>query len=739
MSKGLIIVESPAKANTISKFLHHKYEVKASMGHIRDLPQKDFGVDVKKDFEPKYVVDLKKKKIIEDLRAAVSKSDAVFLASDHDREGEAIAWHLEEVLKKEIGDKPVNRIVFNEITSKAINAAIEHPGKIDMDKVDAQQARRVLDRIVGYQVSPLLWRVITKDLSAGRVQSVALRLICEREEEVRNFIPKEFWKIETNFHKGELPAFKASLDKWQGKKAELANQQQTEAIIKAIDGKEANLTDRSDTVRSIEPPPPFITSTLQQDASRILNLQAAKTMSIAQELYEGVDLGGERTGLITYMRTDSLRIAEEANLACRNLVEERFGKDWTHKHIRTYKNKNNAQDAHEAIRPTDPFKTPEVVSQYLNKDQLRLYILIWQRFIATQVRPLRLMHTEVNVGIAEAIFQATGNQVQDEGFLKAWPYYNVPEGEKIAPEYQKTDILLYEPFLQSQHFTTPPPRYTEASLIKELEAKGIGRPSTYAAILTTIRSRKYVSMDKKSFVPTDLGIQVNHFLVERFDPIFNVKFTAEMETKLDEVEYGKVVWHKLIAQYYEQLQKLIALVDVKQERKDLQEETDLECEVCHQGKMIIKWGKKKQYLACSRYPDCKNMQNFAKDSDGKIAIVVPEQLEEKCPKCGSGLLLRKGKFGDFIACSDYPKCKYSRSIGIGVSCPECGKGDVVIRSSKKGRPFYSCSCYPDCKWLSNDKPLAIPCPECGNPFLYEKYHKDKEIYKLCPNCKKEFA
>lgn len=738
MPKGLIIVESPAKANTISKFLDHKFDVKASMGHIRDLPSKEMGIEIEKDFQPKYVTDPKKKKVIDALKESAAKADSVYLASDHDREGEAIAWHLQQVLKKEIGDKPVHRIVFNEITRKAIQESISHPGAVDMQKVDAQQARRILDRFVGYMISPLLWRIISKDLSAGRVQSVALRLICEREAEITGFVPKEYWKVETSFHKGKLSPFKGVLDSWKGKKAEIDKEETASKIIKSIDGKDAILLERKDSTRSVEPYPAFITSTLQQDASRLLNLPASKTMQIAQELYEGVDLGGERTGLITYMRTDSLRIAEEANYACRNLIEERFGKDFVHKTIRHYKNKNNAQDAHEAIRPTDPFKTPESIAQYLSKDQLKLYTLIWQRFIATQMKPLKLNQTEVKVGIGDAVFTSSGNEVADEGFMKAWTYYSFPTGEKIAAAYQPEDKLVYEPFLPTQHFTTPPSRYTEASLIKELEARGIGRPSTYAAIITTIRTRKYVGMEKKSFLPTELGIQVNRFLVDRFDSIFNVKFTAEMETELDEVEYGKMIWHKLVKQYYDQLSKLIGKVDVKQEKIDLQEITELVCDKCGEGRMVIKWANKKQYLVCNRYPDCKNRKSFSRDKDGNIVIEVPTELDENCPQCGSPLLLRKGRFGEFIACSTYPKCKYSRSISLGVTCPECGKGEVVKRSSKKGKPFYSCSTYPECKWISNDKPVPVACTECGNPFLYEKYSKAKGEFKLCPKCKKEF-
>ncbi|MFB3845099.1 MAG: type I DNA topoisomerase [Candidatus Cloacimonadaceae bacterium] len=738
MAKGLIIVESPAKASTISKFLDNKYDVKASMGHIRDLPKKEMGINIQQNFAPKYLIDPKKKKIIEELRTAAGKADAVFLASDHDREGEAIAWHLQQVLAKDIEGKPVHRIVFNEITRNAIREAMSHPGSIDMKKVDAQQARRILDRFVGYLISPLLWKIISKELSAGRVQSVALRLICEREAEITDFVPKEYWKVETNFYRDKLPPFKAVLETWQDKKAELANKEQADAIINAVKDKPASLLQRKDSSRVVEPYSAFITSTMQQDASRFLNLSASKTMLIAQELYEGVDLAGERTGLITYMRTDSLRIAEEANQAVRKLIADRFGTDFVHKTVRIYKNKNNAQDAHEAIRPTDPFKTPESVAPYLNKDQLKLYTLIWQRFVATQMRPLKLKTTEVKVSVGEAIFSASGNEVTDEGFMKAWQYYNLPAGEKIAPDYHENDALEYDPFQGSQHFTTPPSRYTEASLIKELEAKGIGRPSTYATIISTLHNRKYVTMEKKCFLPSDLGIQVNHFLVERFDSIFNVKFTAEMETGLDAVEYGKMEWQKLVAEYYDKLVKLINQVDIKREKKDLQEETDIICDVCHQGKMVIKWANRKQYLACSRFPECKNMKSFTRDKDGKIKIEEPKTLDEKCPQCGSPLILRKGRYGEFIACSNYPKCKYSRSVSLGVKCPQCGKGDVVKRNSKKGKPFYSCSTYPECKWISNDKPVPIACPECGNPYLFEKHSRQDGDYKFCPNCKQKF-
>ncbi|MBW6514700.1 MAG: type I DNA topoisomerase [Candidatus Syntrophosphaera sp.] len=735
MPKGLIIVESPAKANTISKFLHNQFAVKASMGHIRDLPKHALGVDIEHNFLPVYETDKAKAKVIGELRAAAKEADSVYMASDHDREGEAIAWHLTKVLEKELVGKKVYRIVFNEITSSAINKSVENPGEVDMAKVDSQQARRVLDRIVGYSVSPLLWKVIAKDLSAGRVQSVALRLICEREKEVTDFVPREFWKLEANFWKGELPPFKASLDKWQGEKIEIPDEAKALEIIGEIGSAAAILKEVKRGPRKIEPQPPFITSTLQQEASKILGLPTEKTMKIAQELYEGIDLKGERTGLITYMRTDSLRVAKEALENCQALVKDRFGKELLHSSTRVYKNKSSAQDAHEAIRPTDAFHTPESIAASLSKDQLKLYTLIWQRFVATQMKPVTLEHTSVQVSLGKARFSASGNRILDEGFMKAYPHVMIIPGEQVHPDYAKEDGLEHDALEKSQHFTTPPPRYTEASLIKELEAKGIGRPSTYSSIISTIRKRAYVGMEKKSFYPTDLGTDVNRFLVDKFDSIFNVRFTAQMEDKLDEVELGKAIWHELVRDYYDELTKLIKEVDVKAEKKAFVQETELVCDVCHEGKMLIKRSRSGEFLSCSRFPACKNSKSFTRDKDGKIVISVPKALEEKCPQCGSPLMERTGKFGEFIACSNYPKCKYSRPKTTGIACPECGTGEIVQRRNKKGSVFYSCTRYPDCKWISNDKPVPIPCPECGNPYLVEKSSKARGNFKQCPKCK----
>ncbi|MCB5270190.1 MAG: type I DNA topoisomerase [Candidatus Cloacimonadaceae bacterium] len=735
MAKGLIIVESPAKAHTITKFLKNQYIVKASMGHIRDLPAHDMGVNVSKQFEPNYIIDKKKSKIISELKEAAKSADAIYLASDHDREGEAIAWHLTKVLDKEIKGKPTYRILFNEITSKAINAAIQNPGEIDISKVDAQQARRVLDRVVGYSISPLLWKVIAKDLSAGRVQSVALRLICEREAQILAFEPKEYWKIEADFWKEGLNPFKASLEKYEGKKLEPANEGQCQKLIDELKNQSATLASIKRNTRVVEAPAPFITSTLQQEASKILSFQAQRTMSIAQQLYEGVDVGGESSGLITYMRTDSTRISNDAISACKNLIKERYGEEYINPTTRMYKNKQSAQDAHEAIRPTDPMRTPESLSAHLSKEQLKLYTLIWQRFIATQMKGVKVLASTAKIQIGNAEFAASGNQISDEGFLKCYPHVNIPLGEKIHPDYHNNDALEHDELIGSQHFTVPPSRFTEASLIKELEAKGIGRPSTYAAILGTIRNRKYVVLEKKSFVPTSLGNDVNHFLVEKFNNLFNVKFTASMEDKLDEVEYGKVIWHQLVQDYYDEMQSLIKKVDVKKEKNALIEETDIVCDLCKIGNMIVKRSRSGEFLSCNRYPECKNSKSFKRTSDGKIEIVVPTTLEENCPTCGNPLVERTGKYGAFIACSTYPKCKYSRPKSTGIKCPECGKGEVTARRSKKGSPFYACTRYPDCKWISNDKPVITECPNCGNSYLVEKYSKDKGHFLQCPKCK----
>ncbi|MDP8204640.1 MAG: type I DNA topoisomerase [Candidatus Tenebribacter mawsonii] len=734
MGKNLIIVESPAKAKTIGKFLQNKFIIKASNGHIRDLPKKNFGVDPSDDFKAKYVVDPTKKKIIKDLKLAAKDADSIYLASDHDREGEAIAWHLAEVLKKEIKDKKVHRIIFNEITKGAIIKAIENPGEIDQKKVDSQQARRILDRIVGYNVSPVLWKIVTKNLSAGRVQSVALRIICEREEEISKFEPVESWNVYAILYKDKLPEFKATLKKWKDKKPNFKTEIEANVLLDAIRTDEYVIKSIKKSVRTINPGPPYITSTLQQDAARILNFSAKKTMMVAQQLYEGIELSQDSVGLITYMRTDSLRVSQEAIDNSRKLISERYGEKSLNPKPRYFKNKTSAQDAHEAIRTTNCSNTPESIKPYLTKDQINLYTMIWQKFIATQMLPVKMNNKELTIKIGDATFVASGSSIEDKGFLVAFPHTKVILGEKIDNAYAKDDILRSKETSSKQSFTKPPSRYTEALLIKELESKGIGRPSTYAAITNTIRLRNYVLLKAKRFHPTELGLTVNKLLVSHFHEFFNVEFTAAMEDSLDKVMYGEVEWHSLLKQYYESLNALISEVDFKKAKQSAVEETDIKCEKCG-SMMVLKWGRNGQFLACSNFPECKNIKNFTRNDEGLIEILKPKILDKKCPKCDSDLILKEGKFGKFIACSNYPKCKHTEPFTIGIKCPDCEDGQITEKKNSKGRFFYSCSNYPECKFITNNKPVALSCPECGNHYLEEKKTKDKGDFKECPKCK----
>jgi len=741
MAKGLIIVESPAKASTISKFLQNRFDIKASMGHIRDLPVKELGVDVDSQFKAKYVIDSKKKKLVEELRKAAKEADAVYLASDPDREGEAIAWHLAAILAKETKGKPVKRVVFNEITKNAVQQAMEHPGEIDQNKVEAQQARRILDRLVGYKVSPLLWKIITKDLSAGRVQSVALRLICERDNEISLFVPVEYWSVEADFYKGALKPFHSVLEKWQGKKVDMIDQTAAEKIEGALHDKEIVLKKLTKAQRKIEPQPAFITSTLQQEASRILNMAAQKTMKVAQELYEGVAVQGESTGLISYMRTDSLRISEEANQHCRELIKERFGTESLQNNIRVFANKNKAQDAHEAIRPTDPFRSPEMVAPYLSKEQLQLYTLIWQRFIATQMKPAQLSSVTLKIEVGEGLFSSTGSTLDKKGFLEVYPHVSVSLGEEIDERYQESDELsVLEKYLTKQHFTKPPARFSEASLIKELEALGIGRPSTYATIIQTIRDRNYVELIKKQFFSTDLGKAVNKFLVKSFDEIFNITFTAEMENRLDEIEYGQVMWQQLLDEYYKHLTLLLDNVgqNIKEIKKEFVEDSGIKCDKCEDGKMMIRWGQNGQFLSCSNYPKCLSIMNFKRGEDGKIEVQQKPQIEEKCPECGGDLQMKRSRFGEFIGCSNYPKCKFTKSIGPEITCPKCHTGRIVEKRGKSKRKFYACTGYPACDFISNYPIVNQKCPDCGNEYLEERVDKNYDKALKCPKCNKEF-
>lgn len=737
MSKNLIIVESPAKARTISKFLDNKFDILASMGHIRDLPKTTLGIDVDNQYEAKYVSDRTKTKIIKELRDKAKTAPEIYLASDHDREGEAIAWHLAELLKKEIKDKPVHRITFNEITKKSIKESILNPGSVDMNKVNAQQTRRILDRIVGYKVSPLLWKVISKGLSAGRVQSVALRIVCEKEEEIKAFIPEEYWKIYANFWRDTLKEFKGELNKFEGKRAKVSNKEEADNILAHLKSNQTVLREIKKSKRKVQPPTPYITSTLQQDASRVSGFSPKRTMKIAQELYEGISIAGEQSGLITYMRTDSLRISADANDACRALIKERFGADKVHPKTRYFKNKNKAQDAHEAIRPTDVSKTPENVQSYLTPEQFRVYSLIWGRFVATQMIPMEIENVNVFVDVGKAEFVTKGSTILDEGYSLAYPYVSRSLGELIDPAYKEQDELLHKDVTSEQKFTQPPARYTESSLIKELEAKEIGRPSTYASIISTITDRNYVSLIERHLHPTDLGIKVNSFLTDKFESTFNVLFTADMEKRLDSIEDGSIEPVTILDTYYKELIKMIEQVDLTKEKENYLEHTEIKCDKCEDGHFVVRNGRQGEFLGCSNYPKCKGLKNFKRGEDGKISIVKEEVLEEKCPECGSDLVIKGGRYGKFIACTTYPKCKFTKAIDLGIKCPDCETGMITEKRTKKGRIFYSCTTYPDCKYSTWNKPVAVKCPECEHHYMEERTTKDKGKHLKCPKCGQE--
>ncbi len=792
MGKSLVIVESPSKAKTINKYLGKNYKVVASVGHVRDLPKKELGVDVEKGFEPKYVTIRGKGKVLSEIRSEAKKADAVYLAPDFDREGEAIAWHIAHV----IGDKTkeVYRVVFNEITKKAIAQAFEKPGRIDQHRVNAQQARRILDRIVGYKLSPLLWDKVRRGLSAGRVQSVAVRLVCEREDEIQAFKPEEYWSITAELEGETPPPFEAKLHQIKGKKAEIKNQEQADKILNTIKGKKFRISKIVKKQKKRNPVAPYTTSKLQMDASRKLGFSARKTMMMAQKLYEGLPIGDEgNVGLITYMRTDSTRVADDAIKEVRGLIKDRYGKDYLPDKPRHYAKGKKAQDAHEAIRPTSSLRDPDSVKAYLEKDPFRLYQMIWNRFVASQMNPAILDTISVDIDVADYIFRATGSTIRFKGFMTLYIMETEDgeaplEGEKILPPMEEKDLLTLKKIDPKQHFTQPPPRYSEASLVKDLEEKGIGRPSTYAAILSTIQDRKYVEMLEKRFHPTPLGVLVNSLLVESFPDILNVQFTANMEGELDRVEEGEVDWKGTLKSFYDKfiddLEKAkVTMRDVKKEVED----TDIICEKCGK-KMVIKWGYNGEFIACSAFPECRNTKDFLRDEKGTIRIMEVEKTDDRCPKCeaemvvkkgrygkflactkypdckttrrvvedengkikaaaeektdevcekcGSEMLVRHGRYGKFLGCSGYPKCKNIKPISIGVDCPEEACDGFVVKKMFKKRIFYGCSNYPKCRFNSKQRPINESCPSCTSPFLTECFRKeDDEFHKYigCPN------
>ncbi len=741
--KSLLIVESPTKVKTLSKFLGKNFTIKASVGHIKDLPKKELGVDIENDLSPTYVVIEGKEKVLKDLKKAAKSVEKIYLGPDPDREGEAIAWHIAEELNGD-SDK-LFRVEFNEITEKAVTEAISHPRKIDMNLVDAQQARRILDRLVGYKLSPLLWRKVRRGLSAGRVQSVALRLVVDREKDIRAFTPREYWSITASLEGKEPPPFDAKLFRINDEKENIENGEQTEAILHNLDGRRYIIKKIEKKKRRRSPAPPFITSTLQQEASRKLRFTAKKTMMIAQQLYEGIELGGEgAAGLITYMRTDSVKVASEAQQEARALIRGEFGKEYIPPKPPVYKSKKSAQEAHEAIRPTSVIRTPNSIKNYLTRDQHNLYNLIWNRFIASQMHTALLEQTSIDIaaepeaeGNGEAeryIFRTTGTIVKFPGFMKLYieSGVNGPDEEGLLPSVSEGDLLKLLGITPKQHFTQPPARYSEASLVRDLEAKGIGRPSTYATILSTIQDRKYTEKVDGRFKPTELGELVSDLLVERFSELMDYNFTANMENNLDKIEEGGLKWVEIVMNFYKPFDKDLAeaMENLGKVRpKDIP--TDQVCEKCEKP-MVIKWGRHGRFIACTGYPDCKNTMPLEnQDGDGSAQEPDAQVTGEKCEKCESPMVLKSGKFGRFLACSKYPDCKTTKPLSTGIKCPD-DSGEIVERRTKKGKVFYSCGNYPKCKFATWYKPVNKTCPDCGAHMLIERRTK-KGDYIACLN------
>jgi DNA topoisomerase I len=810
LAKGLVIVESPAKAKTIQKYLGKGYTVEASLGHVKDLPKSTLGVDTDNDFETEYIVIPGKEKVLARLKKLALSADHIYLAPDPDREGEAIAAHLAEELgdnrkgkkkkkkkgKDDEGGERIRRVTFNEITQRAVREAFEHPRDIDQHLVDAQQARRVLDRLVGYQVSPLLWDKVRRGLSAGRVQTVALRLIVEREREIKAFQKQEYWTIDAHLAGPKPPSFDARFVGKGEEKIEVTNGEDAEKIRAALETAAwvVRTVDRKERRRNATPP--FTTSKLQQDSSRKLRFSVKRTMMIAQRLYEGVELGEEGlVGLITYMRTDSVRVSNEALAEVREYIKSQFGAEYLPESPNTYKEKKAAQAAHEAIRPTSVLRHPDQIKQYLKEDEYKVYKLIWQRFVASQIMPAVFDQTTVDIdaksGADNFWFRVTGSVLKFDGFLKV--YEESKEGKDEEEEELKHKLPPLEPgqkltlkeLKPEQHFTEPPPRYNEASLVKELEERGIGRPSTYSAILSTIQERQYVQKLGGKFTPTEIGLVVTDLLVENFADIFDVAYTARLEEELDEIEEGKETWTNALADFYKKFEKDLKYASKHMENiKRMEKPTDEKCERC-KSPLVIKWGKHGsfyacssydkedpssctftkenpinlpdldsadiqettqeeycencgrvmvlkrgrfgQFMACTGYPDCKTTRRL---DQGKKVPDIP--LDELCPKCGRNMMIRHGRYGEFTACSGYPECKYVKQNFIGVKCPLCKEGDLVEKRARKGNTFYGCGNYPKCKFTSANRPLAEKCPSCGNDFLVEKTLKSGPVV-ACPN------
>ncbi|MGH9795830.1 MAG: type I DNA topoisomerase [Candidatus Acidiferrales bacterium] len=822
MARSLVIVESPAKAKTINKYLGRNYSVKASLGHVKDLPRKHLGIVLPGDgdgsgrkktksrngdevFDPTYEPIPGKTKVIAELKKAAQDAEAVYLATDPDREGEAISAHLAEVLAPRKADrKKIFRVLFNEITQKAIRAAFEKAGDINQNLVDAQQARRVLDRLVGYQISPLLWDKVRRGLSAGRVQTVALRLIVEREQEIRAFVPKEYWTIHALLEAGEPPIFEAKLIRHKGEEIEVADEATATRILNELERAEWSVASVTQREKRRNPTPPFTTSKLQQAGYNKLRFTAKRTMMLAQRLYEGVELGEEgAVGLITYMRTDSVRVSNDALAEVRDLIGKEYGAHYLPEKPNFYKSKKDAQEAHEAVRPTDVTRTPEQVRRYLDDDMYRLYRMIWQRFVASQMAPAVFDQTTIDIAAADYTFRASGSVLKFNGFLAAYEIDREElekedaddEGSRALPRVTEGEALrLAGPDATAQieaakgkavrgdqHFTEPPPRYTEATLVRDLEEKGIGRPSTYAAIISTIVEREYVTKDQGRFTPTLLGEKVTALLVKSFEDIFDVTFTARMEEELDEIEEGKLPWKRSVHEFYDRFEKDLDKAKDEMESYKAGIPTDIVCEKCGKGKLLERISRHGFFLGCERYPDCDFIRDLTSDLAGeevesettveycencgkemtikrgrygaflactgypeckttrrlvagtRKARQPDELLDENCPECGKQLVKKHGRFGEFIGCTGYPKCKYIRSKTLGIKCPKCGEGEFVERRAKKGRMrvFYGCSKYPECDFTTPHRPIDEKCPKCGAHFIVEKRAKNAPPIRAC--------
>ncbi|MEO5925174.1 MAG: type I DNA topoisomerase [Bryobacteraceae bacterium] len=796
MAKNLVIVESPAKAKTIGKYLGKDFVVKASLGHVKDLPKKDLSVDVDNEFKPVYEVIEGKKKLMGELRTAAKGADAIYLAADPDREGEAICYHLQEELQDKKHNIKFFRVMFNEITKNAILKAFEKPLAVNINLVDAQQARRVLDRLVGYKISPLLWDKVRRGLSAGRVQTVALRLIVEREKEIRAFITREYWSIDVGLGAKKPPTLKAHLAKINGENFEIPNAERSQQIVDALIDAVYTVQTVTNKEKRRNPVPPFITSTLQQEAARKLRFSVKRTMMLAQKLYEGVELGKDEgpVGLITYMRTDSTRVSNDALDEVRAMITDRYGAEYRPEKPNVYKSKKDAQDAHEAIRPTSAMRSPDQVEKFLDEDALKVYRLIWMRFVASQMSPAVFDSTTIDVATkgkdgVDYLFRATGSVPKFDGFLKVYE-----EGKDVKddeddeakaklPAVTQGEVLKFKTIEPEQHFTEPPPRFTEATLVKELEASGVGRPSTYASILSTIQEREYVRKDGGKFTPTELGMVVTDLLLESFNDLFDVTYTARMEAQLDDIEDGKIDWRMAMSEFYERFQKDLDhaarnMTDIKR----MERPTDFICEKC--GKpMVIKWGKHGTFIACTGYPECTNTRQPQVEGEGGEGMTeqdaaeycdncgrpmvlkkgrfgtfmacsgYPEckttkqlgaaqkpqdvPLDEECPKCQSKMVKKYGRFGEFVACSNYPTCKFVQQKTIGVKCPNCTEGEIIERRSKRGKTFFGCNQYPKCEFVAWGKPIPEACPECGGSYLIEKFLKSGAVAQ-CPNAECKF-